>query len=501
MKPTWIVGGLIAAVAVIAAIFFGRGAGVVEEAVAPPSSETSVEDSSENDAVAETPTTDSAEPTEEVSEETAGTDQTSDESEAVTDNEVTTDEAAPASDEETAEAEEETAEAEEETAEAEEEAAESEEEAAEAEDETTESEAVVDAAPTLSSAEFDIVRVEPDGSTVIAGRAPAGASIALMMDGEEVERVVADAAGNFVALLSLGSSDTPRVLTMVEMGADGSTLEADQSVILAPSPKVASNEAAEEQTEAATETEVASSETAAEAQSQSEDVVAEVEDSVEGDSPVASDTTTAEAQVPSTESTETELALLDDEAAPNEGTESAETESETQPVEAEESAPDESGADAEVADSTGSDGSTSTSDETTDEVVETEEETQTEEDAAPTVLLADSEGVKVIQQGGDGPQILSNVSIDSISYDQEGDVALAGRSSGQSAVRVYLDNEPIFEADIGDDGQWRANLPEVDTGTYTLRVDELDEEGAVVSRAETPFRREPVEAIQALAVD
>jgi nucleoid-associated protein YgaU len=65
-------------------------------------------------------------------------------------------------------------------------------------------------------------------------------------------------------------------------------------------------------------------------------------------------------------------------------------------------------------------------------------------------------------------------------------------------VRVYLDNQPLIDVEIGADGQWRTELPEVDTGTYTLRVDELNEEGRVVSRAETPFRRESVEAIQAL---
>ena len=56
----------------------------------------------------------------------------------------------------------------------------------------------------------------------------------------------------------------------------------------------------------------------------------------------------------------------------------------------------------------------------------------------------------------------------------------------------------LLDAEIGADGQWSADLPEVDTGTYTLRVDELDASGQVVSRAETPFRREAVEAIQAL---
>ena len=65
-------------------------------------------------------------------------------------------------------------------------------------------------------------------------------------------------------------------------------------------------------------------------------------------------------------------------------------------------------------------------------------------------------------------------------------------------MRVYLNNRPLVDAEIGEGGQWRTELPDVDTGTYTLRVDELDSEGSVVSRAETPFRREAVEAIQAL---
>jgi hypothetical protein len=118
--------------------------------------------------------------------------------------------------------------------------------------------------------------------------------------------------------------------------------------------------------------------------------------------------------------------------------------------------------------------------------------------AAPTVLLADDEGVRVVQSSGDQPRAMTNVSIDAITYDAVGDVALSGRAVGTSRVQVYLDNRPLTSAPIGDGGQWRIDLPEVDSGTYTLRVDELDAEGAVISRAETPFRREAVADIQAL---
>jgi hypothetical protein len=89
-----------------------------------------------------------------------------------------------------------------------------------------------------SRAVFDIVRVEPDGETVIAGRADANSTLTLLLDGAEAGQAGADGGGSFVALLSLGTADVPRVLTLLERFLDGSEAFADQSVILAPSPKV-----------------------------------------------------------------------------------------------------------------------------------------------------------------------------------------------------------------------------------------------------------------------
>jgi nucleoid-associated protein YgaU len=37
---------------------------------------------------------------------------------------------------------------------------------------------------------------------------------------------------------------------------------------------------------------------------------------------------------------------------------------------------------------------------------------------------------------------------------------------------------------------WRTGLPQVDTGIYTLRIDEVNADGAVTSRVETLFKRE-----------
>ncbi len=222
--------------------------------------------------------------------------------------------------------------------------------------------------PRSSTAVFDIVRVEPDGETVIAGRAAGNSTLTLLLDGDKVGTLEADGSGNFVALLSLGASDVPRVLTLLEVFSDGGQAFADQSVILAPSPEVL----------------VAEAEDAVEAV---EETVAAVEEAAEGVVDVVEDA--AEAVTEAAEA----VAVA---GAP----EVSETPA-TAPVAAEEAAA-----------------------------------------AAPTILLADSEGVRVIQSGGSGPQVVDNVSIDAINYDSAGEVALTGRSSGPGSVRVYLDNQP-----------------------------------------------------------
>ena len=92
--------------------------------------------------------------------------------------------------------------------------------------------------PPKSQAAFDIVRVEPGGSTLIAGTSVPGAKVRLMMNGEMAGETEADASGAFFLFAELGASDQPRVLTLSETWLDGTTVEAPASVILAPVPEV-----------------------------------------------------------------------------------------------------------------------------------------------------------------------------------------------------------------------------------------------------------------------
>ena len=119
-------------------------------------------------------------------------------------------------------------------------------------------------------------------------------------------------------------------------------------------------------------------------------------------------------------------------------------------------------------------------------------------------MVVTAEGVKVIQPSLSDvpPDVLSNVALDSIIYDPGGNVLIAGRAVGREFVKVYLDNRPIMISPVVADGTWRTNLPDVYTGIYTLRIDEIDAKGEVVSRIETPFKREEPTVIEkAFAAD
>ncbi|KAF0171473.1 MAG: Peptidoglycan-binding LysM [Rhodobacteraceae bacterium] len=117
---------------------------------------------------------------------------------------------------------------------------------------------------------------------------------------------------------------------------------------------------------------------------------------------------------------------------------------------------------------------------------------------APAAVLVAPDGVKVLQAGGDVPaEVAANVSVDSIAYAPDGAVLLGGRGQADAPLRLYLNDGAIAEVVVGTDGAWSTVLTAVEPGIYTLRVDQLDAGGKVVSRFETPFKRETLEALAA----
>ena len=126
------------------------------------------------------------------------------------------------------------------------------------------------------------------------------------------------------------------------------------------------------------------------------------------------------------------------------------------------------------------------------------------EPADPPALLLSEEGAVVLQdaapavpeadaQPAAGPT--ASVMIDTISYTPDGEVQVGGRGQGGAGLRLYVDNADKLTLQISDAGTWLTTLPDTPPGIYTLRADQLDAEGKVTSRFETPFKRETLEAL------
>ena len=129
----------------------------------------------------------------------------------------------------------------------------------------------------------------------------------------------------------------------------------------------------------------------------------------------------------------------------------------------------------------------------------------TEEDNQPLALLVPSDGgdgtTTILQKPKSVPGGVEtesgDLALDSVDYDDKGDLALSGRGKPNASVRVYLNNDFVGEAPVDDEGRWQAKPPEnVDPGVYDLRVDQVVEE-TVVSRLELPFSRSgPITALK-----
>ncbi len=217
------------------------------------------------------------------------------------------------------------------------------------------------ALPEAEAPEFDLVRVDRDGSAVVAGRAKPGSTVKVVVDGVEVGAAKVSPEGTFVAMMDLPEIAAPEEMNLVQQSESGTLITSKSSILVMPR-----------------------------AEKPPQIVVAGVDGAkvIQGQK-------------------DTELAALEPEAT-------------NQPA----------------------------------------------------------------------PRVLADLSLDTIAYDDAGDVVLGGRGSDDQFVRVYVNNKAVETKRIGESGQWKVVLTNVDEGLYTLRVDSIDESGEVTARVESPFKRE-----------
>jgi len=110
------------------------------------------------------------------------------------------------------------------------------------------------------------------------------------------------------------------------------------------------------------------------------------------------------------------------------------------------------------------------------------------EPASPpvAVLLPHGAGAPRVLAGG-SPRKLG---LDTVDYDESGEIRFAGSSKPDVPVRVYVDNQPVGDTKASAGGQWVfVPASPVAPGLHRLRVDELGPDGKVLSRVELPFQR------------
>jgi len=313
---------------------------------------------------------------------------------------------------------------------------------------------------------FDLVRIEDDGSALIAGLAEGTGYVILSVDGVELPgaRSNLNGSGQFVIFAFLPPKLTPQALRL-NLYTDGENgfIVSDEIVFVAAAPK---NENQEEVVASVSE-DTAEIDPQLEALPQTEEVVASVSE----------DTAEIDPQLEALPQTEEVVASVSEDTA--EIDPQLEALPQTEDVVA------------------------SLSEETAEIDPQPEPVMQTEASAGSAttkVLLVDETGVKILQDGEEaGPFI--TVSIDTISYNLQGDVSIGGRAAGRGFVRIYLDNRAITTSHISDSGYWTVDLLNVEAGLYTLRVDELNSVGDVMSRSETPFKREEPTELAALMAE
>ena len=310
---------------------------------------------------------------------------------------------------------------------------------------------------------FDVVRVSPEGDAVIAGQAEPGSEIQIRVDEVQAASAMADAQGKFVALFTLAPSALPRILTLQSVLADGRRLASADSVVLAPTPEpppVALADAADPTVDAA-DPAVDATDPAVDVADLAMDAADPTMDAADPAMDAADPTTDAADPAVQTKTAEA--------AAAPAGASAAEAVAAADPVAA---APAPAAADVAPA---------------------------VPAPAPQAALLLSEGGARVLQAAGGEDIDPRNVTIDAISYSTTGDVQLSGRGQSEGFVRLYLDNEPLMDTEIAPDGTWDGTLPAVAAGQYLLRADQLDAQGEVLSRYETPFQRESPEVLAAAA--
>ena len=337
---------------------------------------------------------------------------------------------------------------------------------------------------------LDTARVDADGLVTLAGRAEPGATIEVLVGETLIGTISVGQDGSFASIFELSSSEEIRVVVLrTENGDD--FVYADQSLVILPSQIV--KKALEENLQLPDE--VASLEPSGEVMSVGSlqmkgSVESQEVETAKDDEKLTSETKVQPEAVEKPDIDVTEAEILEEdqeETGQVDPSQLEEQETQLEPQEASEKS--------ELSENKANISESDTGVNVSDNDLEISNSTRNSSTSQPKVVVADSDGIKVLQ---DDQGAKDQLALDAIAYDPLGNVTLSGRSNPDGLVRFYVNNEAISAAKTDDTGYWETDLSDVIPGTYTLRIDELGLRGDVVSRLESPFKREDRQKLAAL---
>ena len=337
---------------------------------------------------------------------------------------------------------------------------------------------------------LDTARVDADGLVTLAGRAEPGATIEVLVGETLIGTISVGQDGSFASIFELSSSEEIRVVVLrTENGDD--FVYADQSLVILPSQ--IAKKALEEDLQLPDE--VASLEPSGEVMSVGSlemkgSVESQEAETAKDDEKLTSETKVQPEAVEKPEIDVTEAEILEEdqeETGQVDPSQLEEQETQLEPQEASEKS--------ELSEKKANISESDTDVNFSDNDSEISNSTTNSSTSQPKVVVADSDGIKVLQ---DDQGAKDQLALDAIAYDPLGNVTLSGRSNPDGLVRFYVNNEAISAAKTDDTGYWETDLSDVIPGTYTLRIDELGLRGDVVSRLESPFKREDRQKLAAL---
>ncbi|MBL6609632.1 MAG: LysM peptidoglycan-binding domain-containing protein [Rhodobacteraceae bacterium] len=322
--------------------------------------------------------------------------------------------------------------------------------------------------------QIETIRIEADGAVLIAGLVGPNQAVDVLVNDVALLTLYADGSGNFAGFFDLPYSSELRVIRL-RVGTAESYVFSDQDVLVLPTqiaaPLPEASETSDEAEIELAENAEATSEATASEQSRANETSQGGLDasglSAKSSSvSVAGDEDSDNQSASEGETTESARADLESPKVPKPADAAAAKAAETPKI-----------ADAKP-------------EETASAQPPSEAPVKSLADAAapPKVLIADKDGVRVVQSDDSLDQ--DAIALDAISYDEDGQVMLSGRSNPMAYLRIYLDNAPVLLVRPDDDGNWKTLLSNVDPGVYTLRIDQVNAAGKVVSRLETPFKKE-----------